>query len=290
MEHQQGQPDPAALAIAQAAQDAVKHSTIILFGSRAAGSHRPDSDVDLLLVYPKAPIAEESRALRAVAAHVKEHPPELRVDIVPMEVRQFHYCSRAKNHVAGQALRKGIAMSSDRLEFFDQDSFAEYEDEHPSSWPDVKWRIQATYRNLGGFQREFEHPEGEQENYCFHAQQTIENSLKAWISAANLEYSGVHNLDSIAQSILDDHAESITLAAEQLRILLEYATADDPEEPGEKINWLTQYATWYRYHGANHRMTDDEKSGFREQILISAHTFVNRAQELTSTTDEDLAV
>ncbi len=49
-----GPPDPAAVAIAQAAHRAVRHSAIILFGSRAAGTHRPDSDVDIMLVYPKS--------------------------------------------------------------------------------------------------------------------------------------------------------------------------------------------------------------------------------------------
>ena len=284
MQPSDGTPDPAALAVAKAAQNAVHHSAIILFGSRAAGIHRADSDVDLMLVYSKSPIAEQSRAQRAVRAHLQENPPLLRVDIVPMEFKDFNYCRRAKNHVAGQAYRKGIIMSSERLDFSSND-----EDEYPASWPDVKWRIQATYRNLGGFQREFEHPEGEQENYCFYAQQAVENSLKAWISAAELEYSGIHDLDSIARSVLEHPEESQTLAAQQLRMLLDYSTADDPENPGEKVNWLTHYAAWYRYHGTSHQMTDDERERFREKILLASHTFLNRAQELTGTNDGDLA-
>ncbi len=40
---------PHALAIAQAVQDAIAPEVaVILFGSRATGSHRPDSDVDLM--------------------------------------------------------------------------------------------------------------------------------------------------------------------------------------------------------------------------------------------------
>ena len=279
-----GTPDPTALAVAKAAQDAVQHSAIILFGSRATGTHRPDSDVDLLLVFQESGIAEQARAQMAVKSHVTKNHLGLRVDIVPMELGEFHYCRRAKNHVAGQASRKGIVMSGERL----GDS-GDYEDGYPESWPDVKWRIRAAYRNLGGFRREFEHLEGEQENYCFHAQQAIENSLKAWISAAELDYSGVHDLDSIARSVLDDPRESSTLAAQQLRILLEYATAEDPEEPGQSVNWLTQYATWYRYHGTNYRMSEAEKGRFVDAIILSTRTFINRAQELTGTTDDNLA-
>ena len=111
MQPSNGTPDPVALAVAKAAQDAVHHSTIILFGSRAAGTHRPDSDVDLMLVYPKAAVAEQARAHRAIKDHFQRTPPALRVDIVPMETGQFNYCRRAKNHVAGQASRNGITMS-----------------------------------------------------------------------------------------------------------------------------------------------------------------------------------
>ena len=47
---QQGNPDAVGLAAAKAAQDAVAPDTVILFGSRARGDHRPDSDVDLMVV------------------------------------------------------------------------------------------------------------------------------------------------------------------------------------------------------------------------------------------------
>ena len=43
-------------AAARAAQQAAGDSTVILFGSRARGDHKPKSDVDLLLVYRGEPI------------------------------------------------------------------------------------------------------------------------------------------------------------------------------------------------------------------------------------------
>ena len=278
-----GTADPTAFAVASAVQNAVHHSAIILFGSRAAGTHRPDSDVDLMLIYSQSPIAEQSRAQKAVKAHFQQNPPPLRVEIVPMELKEFNYCRRAKNHVAGQAWRKGIIMSNERLDFS-----SIYEDDYPESWPDVKWRLEAAYRNMGGFRREFEHPQGEQENYCFHAQQAVENSLKAWISAAELDYSGVHNLDSIAPSILEHPDESQTLAAEQLRILLDYVTAPDPDDPEQTVNWLSRYAAWYRYRSTSHRMTNPEEQRFVHEIALAVYTFINGAQELTGTSDDDL--
>ena len=117
------------------------------------------------------------------------------------------------------------------------------------------------------------------------------SSLKASnrYSAAELEYSGVHDLASIAQSVLNHPAESDTLAAQQLRMFLDYGTANDPEKPGKKVNWLTQYAAWYRYHGTSHRMTEDERERFREEVLLPSHPFIGRSLELTGTNDGDLA-
>ena len=47
----QGQPDPHAVNIARAVQQAVHPDVVILHGSRARGDYRPDSDVDLLVVF-----------------------------------------------------------------------------------------------------------------------------------------------------------------------------------------------------------------------------------------------
>ena len=42
--------DPKAVAVARAVYDAVRPDSVILFGSRARGDYRPDSDIDLLVI------------------------------------------------------------------------------------------------------------------------------------------------------------------------------------------------------------------------------------------------
>ena len=42
--------DPKAVAVARAVYDAVLPEKVILFGSRARGDHRADSDIDLLII------------------------------------------------------------------------------------------------------------------------------------------------------------------------------------------------------------------------------------------------
>ena len=47
-----GAPDPVGLAVAQEMQERLRPAEVILLGSRAAGDHLPDSDVDLMAVCP----------------------------------------------------------------------------------------------------------------------------------------------------------------------------------------------------------------------------------------------
>ena len=49
MAQQHSKADPEAVALARLVQAAVPPDTVILFGSRALGDHRPDSDKDLLI-------------------------------------------------------------------------------------------------------------------------------------------------------------------------------------------------------------------------------------------------
>ena len=68
-----GTPDAVGLGAAQAAQKAVAPDTVILFGSRARGDHRPDSDVDLLVIHDRHTnaVIAAGRANRAVKAYFK---------------------------------------------------------------------------------------------------------------------------------------------------------------------------------------------------------------------------
>lgn len=276
-------PDPIALAAAQAAQQAVSPDTVILFGSRARGDHRPNSDLDLLIVCADDVVGPTSRAGKAVRTYFELNPPRLDADVIPIGKAKFDYCRRAKNHVAAQAMRDGIIMSGERLDYNHS-----YDDGYPDSWPDVKERLQAAYRHLGTFQREITHPDGYQEMYGFHAQQAIENAIKAWLSAADLDYRRVHNLAEPAETLLDDPNEGSTLAAAQLRLLIDYTSYERTDRPGEYENWLSLYAVHYRYAGASFRMDDLERSRFQREITLAARTFINRAYELTGTSESDV--
>lgn len=281
--HCEQAPDPIGLAVARVAQQAAEPNTVILFGSRARGDHRPSSDVDLLVIFHKETATPTSRIKRAIREYFAEHPPELGVDITPMDEERFNYSRRAKNHVSAQALRDGIIMSGERLDFANN-----FQDDYPESWPDVKEKLQAAYRQLNTFNRMMETGDFAQEDYGFHAQQAVGNAMKAWMSAADIDYRRIHDLEDAAERTLNGPGEANTLAAEQLRLLMDYTTFEDPNHPGEYENWLTKYAVAYRYEGTGFRMDDLENTRFRKEIIAAALTFVNRAHELSGTDDSDL--
>ena len=275
---QHADPDHVGVEVARAVQSAVAPDTVILFGSRARGDHRPDSDVDLLIISESDAVSASGPAKRAARDHFKYNPPRLGVDVVTMNLDRFNYCRRAKNHVAAQALRDGVVMNDVNFDDPDRDG-----SQYPDSWPDVKERLQAAYRHTRTFLVLIEHPDGDQEMFGFHAQQAVENALKAWLSAADLDYRRVHDLQEVADKIFDDPVESTTLAAAQLRLLMEYTNFPSRYHPNELENWLTLYAVEYRYGGTAFRMEELDRDRFRHEIGLAVQTFINRAYELTDT-------
>ena len=60
MSQRRNAPDPEALANAREIQGRLQPVEVILLGSRAAGDHRPDSDVDLMAAVPDETAAKDA--------------------------------------------------------------------------------------------------------------------------------------------------------------------------------------------------------------------------------------
>ena len=200
-----------------------------------------------------------------------------------MSRQRFDYCRRARNHMAGQALREGLIMNGERL-----DDGPNYDDGYPESWPDVKERLLAAYRNLRAFDLTIEQLPNDQESYRFHAQQSVENAVKTWVSAAGLSYRRTHDLDELSGIILDDPEQSSSPAGHQLQRLMTYVSAPDPDYPGDTIDWLTRCAVDYRCSGTSHIMEDHDRNEFRHEITLAVTTIINRVYEITGTGISDL--
>lgn len=86
--------------------EAIDPDRIILFGSRARGDARPDSDLDLLIVKPSDEPAHrrDARAYRAVGT---VGAPKDMLWFTPEEVEEW---AGARNHVVARALREGRVL------------------------------------------------------------------------------------------------------------------------------------------------------------------------------------
>lgn len=248
--------DQRALQVAQAVCRATTSEMVILFGSRARGDYRPESDIDLLILTDSSPDRDfHDRASRAAfLAMDRLYAPPVDVELVPMCLRDFHRARVSPNHVAGQAYRDGVTMNGDP---------PPYPPQAADNWPDIQQRFTAAWRNLRGLEINIA-GDSPQEIIGFLAQQAVENVLKAWVSALGDEYRNVHSIASLTQ-IVRQHA------------------SEDNTDAGEALSWLTQYAVQYRYEGA--KVSMDDPTGLLEAVTELCHAVRNRVIELTGRND-----
>ena len=249
--------DPRAKAVAEAVYDAVHPVAVILFGSRARGDYREDSDVDLLVITADEVDGAEWRSGYVDACKAAHEKAEtvygflMGVDVVSMPESKFADCRRAKNHVAGQAVRDGVIVSQQPLPG---------EGQQPTNWPDIRTRFIAATRNENDLLVNIESGAASQEIIGFLAQQAIENALKAWISALDDSYGRTHDLGDLA-AIIRRHPSELDTPA------------------GEALFWLTSYAVEYRYDGARVKLED--LHGLLERVNDLVDGIAARIRELT---------
>ena len=256
--------DPKARAVAKAVYDALRPRSVILFGSRARGDFRRDSDVDLLIITDVDRLSRDEYVLACEAANAKSAEmygarSRFGVDVVNMSEEKFRHCRRAKNHVAGQAARDGVDMNGDRIPPDGQE---------PDNMPDIRQRIINAKRNLHDLRGLVEN-EGysfSQETVGFLAQQAVENILKGWISALDGEYKNIHDIAALAE------------------IVRKYPEEED-SDAGEQLFWLTNYAVEYRYEGAIVHM--DDRHELLHIVSETVLAIIERIGELTGSEEWD---
>ena len=250
-------PDPKACAVARAVGEVVHPAQVILFGSRARGDFTPDSDIDLLIIGSGA-VDQQTYQRTSAAAHCKVeelYGGSIDVDLVRMSEGAFHDGRRARNHVAGQAVRDGLDAKGDKVT---------YDNPEPTNWPDIQQRIANTERELGVLKILVE-ANAAQEAIGFHAQQALENALKGWISALDADYRNTHDLTKLIAIVRQHPAENDTAA-------------------GERLAWLTEYAVRYRYAGAEVVM--DDRFALLAAVTETVAAIIARIRVLVATEEE----
>ena len=252
-------PDSKACAVARAVGEAVRPDRVILFGSRARGDYRTDSDIDLLIITDSDSTDEQKYRETSAAAHRKVdelYADLIGVDLVHLSEKAFHDGRRARNHVAGQAVRDGLDGNGDRVN---------YDNPEPSNWPDIRQRIANAERELGVL-RILVEAKSAQEAIGFHAQHAMENALKGWISALDADYSNTHDLATLAAIVRQHPGENDTPA-------------------GEKLAWLTGYAVRYRY--SDPQVAIEDRDALLSDVTETVETIIARIRALNETSTEE---
>ena len=249
-----GRADPKAVEVARAVYEAMRPESVILFGSRARGDYREDSDIDLMVICDGDMSNEDYMKAQSAATRTVRNVYRRRhgVDLLPMDKREYLRCRGGINHVAAQAARDGVDMNGDKEEY-------EPDAEQNFDWEDVRQRVINADRNLGDVGAMVASGVS-QEAIGFHAQQALENILKGWISAVGESYENTHDLDTLMGIIRDIPGERDTPASEEL-------------------GWLTRYAVRYGYTGAVIEMEDPAE--LHRLIAGTVAAIEDRIKELT---------
>ena len=279
-------PDQHALSIARAVQREVAPDIVILFGSRATGQHREDSDVDLLLISLDGS-KRGGRAGRAASAYMNQHSPFLEVNVVNMTLAEFQRNRRAKQHLAGQADHYGVAIGMERMNYG-----AGYEDDYPEHWPATRQRLENTAEWSKQFNDMVAEDHWNQKLMGFSAQQQVENALRGLLSAHNDPTTFRHGLNGIWEyyvgTYYDPNNPATRRLYESVAQLLNHTTYEDPDSPTGYGNWLVKYAADYRYNIAPRPMDRSEKATLQTMVNDATDRLVERIHELSGTTEDDV--
>lgn len=92
----------------------VDPETIILFGSRARGEARPDSDVDLLVIEKEPFSAQRSRRMEAARLYRRLAGFGVAKDLLLYSREEVGQLAGSLNHVVARAIREGRLLYEQR--------------------------------------------------------------------------------------------------------------------------------------------------------------------------------
>ena len=111
--------DPTAVAIAQEMALLLPNETVILFGSRARGDHRPDSDIDVLLIQDPTPNHAELERIEREFQNItaRHYPAKVKAHLTSIDITLFTELEPFINSLVSRALLEGTTISTHPHQF-----------------------------------------------------------------------------------------------------------------------------------------------------------------------------
>ena len=295
--------DPYALEIARAVQKSVRPHQVILFGSRAAGDHREDSDVDLMVITKnvnKHAATEKGRI--AAQEYMRQKGHILEISILPMDQETFHQCRHAAQHIAAQALIHGVNMSGENLEY-QYNQQPEEDVQYPTHWPATRQFLQ----DCESWTRELDEMDDEdhwnKKMIGFAAEQAIENAIKSWLSHHQDSSRYRHDLEGAWNKLTElekawssepntpeEHRFLANEASSTVEELLQHTTFQGTDEDGNPYtgNWLSLYGATYRYGTPVKTLVREDHHILREKVDHAVAAIIEVIHQRNRTQDADV--
>ena len=254
-------PDPHAVAIARAMQ-AEADGLVILFGSRAKGTHQAASDLDVLLIGHTCGTPQ-----KAAHEYMDKHPPKLHVEVMEMSEERFVRERLANQSIASKACRHGVWMKDEQLSYGNSRPEA-HPDGYPDHWPATRVHLANRWEHMRHLEELIAERSWNDKMVGFTAQQTVENAPKALLSLHQDTAEFRHDLQAIWGHYLARHHDlrraehrAVRDAVEEL---MDHTSYENPQRSGVKNSWLALYAAQYRYGQETRRMPKWE----RQELLL----------------------
>ena len=186
---------------ASAAGSAIDARCVILFGSRARGDHRHDSDIDLAIVAAETELDAQQRhdlrdraraAALSAAAELTKH-----VDVIVWTDAEYRIKKRSINHVAGRAWREGVVLYGVHETLPGEEIVSEL-DNARELMRMARGQIRAVSAMAFADETFVENIFG------FHAQRGAELAFKAWITLLGQRYERTHNVADLLAILASD--------------------------------------------------------------------------------------
>ncbi len=176
-------PDARALAVAAALQARLPDAQVLLFGSRATGSWRPRSDIDLAVIGVEDNTAADIRNQARPCSQVVYGEAAPSVQIFTFTQAEFVRCRTSLPHLAGQVQRYGLTPAGEHLPPMAQDN----------PWPQIQVLLQAGVRNLAKALYALV-TAGSYDSPVFFAQGALETVIKARLLALRIPFDRDHDM------------------------------------------------------------------------------------------------
>ena len=248
-------PDPKALEAAKWLHKETNATQTYLFGSRARGDHRPDSDVDVLLLTDQPHDNQwldqiEDKARLAQKNYLSTTGG---INAVTMTTHDFNLRRRLINNLAWTIYKEGIPiMPSESLGYTDnnddryhqQENLQDQHTDYPRQdlqesidWKDVDTRLRDSISYANDLSVDLHAGILDQKSdktFGNTAQQALENGYKALLGANGIPYPTTGR---------DGH--NLRLLTELIKTGLDWPT--DKPVPGEEYRFLTEFGGSQRY-------------------------------------------